>query len=108
VQYHIRRDVLLETAGHESPAGVRASEEVVRAAGPVVFAAIGDVVDGTVDGEQDRLVGVGAVVGFEILVGILLWPPLSKVLASVKRESCGSLKCVETYNPSLDDRRSCP
>jgi hypothetical protein len=37
-----------------------------------VSSAIGDVVDGAVDGEEDGFVRVGAVVAFELLVGVLL------------------------------------
>jgi hypothetical protein len=45
---------------------------MVGAAWAVVFAAFGDIVDCAVDGDEDGEIGVGAVVGFEVGVGVLL------------------------------------
>jgi hypothetical protein len=59
---HIRRAIRIKTARHEPATGVCAGEEVVAASGAVVFASVGDVVDGAVYGEEDGFCGVGAVV----------------------------------------------
>ena len=61
---HVRNAVGIETTCYEAPTGVFACKGVVRAAGPVVSAAVGDVVDGAVYGEEEGECGVAAVVGF--------------------------------------------
>jgi hypothetical protein len=43
---------------------------VVAAAGPVVLPALGDIVDGAIDGEEDGLFRVGPVEGAKVFVGV--------------------------------------
>ena len=59
----------VEAARQERARGIAPGEEVVRAAGSVRRRADADVVNGAIDGEVDGLGRVGAVVGFELVVG---------------------------------------
>ncbi len=73
---HIRRPIRIKAARHEPATGVRAGEEMVAASRPVVFASVGDVVDGAVYSEEDGFCGIGAVVEAEVCVGVLDWSVL--------------------------------
>jgi hypothetical protein len=78
ISYHVRRDVLGEAARDKSAAGVRTREERIGAAGSVMPPAIRHVVDGAVDGEEERLFRVAAVVRLEVLVGVFLGAALGR------------------------------
>jgi hypothetical protein len=78
ISYHVRRDVLGEAARDKSAAGVRTREERIGAAGSVMPPAIRHIVDGAIDGEEEGLFRVAAVVRLEVLVGVFLGAALGR------------------------------
>lgn len=63
--------VLLEAATDKGARGIAAGKDAVGASGPVHVAALGDVVDGAIDGEIDGFGFVGAIKGLELVEGVV-------------------------------------
>lgn len=67
----IGSQVFLEAAGDKGARGIAAGKDAVGASGAVHVAALGDVVDGAVDGEVDGFGFVGAIEGLELVEGVV-------------------------------------
>lgn len=67
----IGSQVFLEAASDKGARGITAGKDAVGASGAVHVAALGDVIDGTVDGEIDGFGFVGAIVGLELVEGVV-------------------------------------